>query len=312
MDGINVTDILNAIMEPSAIVDFQGNILASNKSFAETIAVEKDFLQSLDFYLSGDVEQWLMTACSTKSHIPQNIVIRTRDGSKKKLHAALSLINNSSKLKGRRLLLRLFKTEVNLYKVLETNKKIYKLQENYRRERNESKKFARESMTDILTGLPNRRSLETKIKQVVTKVLPDTNISSFSMIDVDDFKMFNDTYGHITGDLVLSEVGKLLSKTFRANDLVCRYGGDEFFVFLAADSKDIISKRLNMIHNKLRESRPIPGNTNVSLRLSIGTYYIENKHINLNDIKDYIEKADKALYESKNTGKNKLMEYIGD
>lgn len=144
---------------------------------------------------------------------------------------------------------------------------------------------------DTLTGAYNRRILN--------------YINNFSVVvlcDVDDFKCINDTYGHDVGDNVLKVVTKILMNNTRENDIVCRYGGDEFLVIFNKCSKDLVKKRMNIISKIINDCfRNL--NINVSFSAGISSYEVGKT------LDEIIKEADIALYESKNNGKNGISVY---
>lgn len=144
---------------------------------------------------------------------------------------------------------------------------------------------------DTLTGAYNRRILN--------------YINNFSVVvlcDVDDFKCINDTYGHDVGDNVLKVVTKILMNNTRENDIVCRYGGDEFLVIFNKCSKDLVKKRMNIISKIINDYfRNL--NINVSFSAGISSYEVGKT------LDEIIKEADIALYESKNNGKSGISIY---
>ena len=96
----------------------------------------------------------------------------------------------------------------------------------------EIQKFERHATTDALTGLANRHAMEDTFPDEIESCIEAGQAVTFIMIDVDEFKRFNDMFGHIAGDRALSSVAKILRAQFRPDDLLVRYGGDEFAVLL--------------------------------------------------------------------------------
>lgn len=120
------------------------------------------------------------------------------------------------------------------------------------------------------------------------------------LIDIDHFKKVNDTYGHIVGDEVLKEISQLFKKSIRDSDLVARYGGEEFAILLTnADIKmvNLIIDRIkdNILHNELLKKY------NVRVSGGVTSYKIEET------IKDFIHRADCALYEAKQKGRDRFI-----
>ncbi|MCP3700170.1 MAG: GGDEF domain-containing protein, partial [Aliivibrio sp.] len=158
------------------------------------------------------------------------------------------------------------------------------------------------SLTDGLTAVPNRRALELHLlnnKQ-------DLTIRSVMMIDIDYFKKYNDTYGHKKGDEALTAVAKALKESCRENDFLARFGGEEFIIVMKDTNKAESIKMAEKIQASITSLSILHKNSDASsfITLSIGiTTYSVNKEDDANNEKAII-KADKALYYSKNNGRN--------
>ena len=148
-----------------------------------------------------------------------------------------------------------------------------------------------EAAHDKLTGLYNRREFD--LRQA------SGDYGTLVLIDIDDFKKFNDTYGHETGDLVLKRVADVLRMYFRKDDIICRYGGDEYAVLMRgvnSSRRNLLEERCIEIRNALNHEKDgIPPVT-----LSIGIA-LEDRLTETNDI---FRDADTALYEVKQHGRN--------
>jgi diguanylate cyclase (GGDEF)-like protein len=163
------------------------------------------------------------------------------------------------------------------------------------------------SLKDAMTGLYNRRFLEEFIDKVMSQAHRDKDTYSVLMLDVDHFKMVNDTYGHDVGDQVIAQIGKVLRENIREADLAIRYGGEEFVVMLHnANEKgtlDVASK----IHQAFGDLHFDVGHGETMQKtLSIG---ISKFPQDGNTIWKCIKYADTALYVAKTTGRNKIVEY---
>lgn len=147
---------------------------------------------------------------------------------------------------------------------------------------------------DSLTGVGNRASFD-KLKK---RIAVTRRSLAIAMIDVDDFKGFNDTYGHDVGDMVLTRVAKTLQKHMRPSDVVIRLGGDEFVVVFMDFQyiyKDIILQKFEEINKELGNKEDgTPG-----ISISIGVALDKNGYSEL-----LLKHADEALYQSKQGGKN--------
>lgn len=160
--------------------------------------------------------------------------------------------------------------------------------------------------TDGLTGLYNRKYLEEEVNKIASQAnRVDINYGVL-MLDIDHFKMVNDTYGHDTGDKAIKIVAQTLIENIRDSDVAIRYGGEEFIILLY--NCDIGS--IEMIAQKIRkafEQKDIPvGNTTINKTISIGASIFPKDDESLLCC---IKNADLALYEAKNTGRNKVVLY---
>ncbi len=158
--------------------------------------------------------------------------------------------------------------------------------------------FIKKAYTDILTGLNNRAKFNTDIEAIVSK----EELYKYSLIlyDIDFFKKVNDTYGHDIGDIVLQEFSNVTKASLRSDDLVYRWGGEEFIAIIKSTLEDDLYK----IGEKMRvavETYSFTGVKNLTSSFGIA---ISNKN---DDIDTLIKKADEALYKAKNTGRNKIV-----
>ncbi len=162
--------------------------------------------------------------------------------------------------------------------------------------------FEQLSVTDSLTGLLNRRYLEERLSEEIKRSNRYGYPMSFMMIDVDDFKSFNDTFGHTEGDKALRIVGRCLRETLRSADVAARYGGEEFSILLPQTT----SAEAATIAERLRENIESTDFPNRQITVSVG---IANCCLELNSAQTLIVAADNALYEAKRRGKNNVQIY---
>jgi diguanylate cyclase (GGDEF)-like protein len=123
------------------------------------------------------------------------------------------------------------------------------------------------------------------------------------MIDIDNFKALNDTFGHLEGDKVLIEIAKIMKKETRESDIVARYGGEEFVIILSGTDKEGAKVVAERIRNAVENHKFIIKGRKITVTISIGvsTYPLDA------DMKmEIIRCADKALYQAKGEGKNKV------
>jgi diguanylate cyclase (GGDEF)-like protein len=162
---------------------------------------------------------------------------------------------------------------------------------------------------DHLTSLLERASFLEKLKFNLPKTLQDDQLTAIIFVDLDDFKTINDQYGHSIGDDVISVIGRRISASIRAQDLACRWGGDEFVLALQAiTSKGLASQLANRLLTAI--SQPLQlGSQGLStsiLNASIGVAIMDD--VNLSSM-ELVDRADKAMYLAKKAGKNCIEFY---
>ncbi len=166
----------------------------------------------------------------------------------------------------------------------------------------ELRKFERHATTDALTGLGNRHSMEESFPREISRCEQDDRPVALIMIDVDNFKDFNDKFGHIAGDRALSAVASVLKNQFRPHDVMIRYGGDEFTVLLPG----VNAEQALEIADRVRLS--VSGDTGdgsdsliqIPVRISMGIAELEKS----GTLDKLIRAADAALYRAKRSGRD--------
>jgi diguanylate cyclase len=155
---------------------------------------------------------------------------------------------------------------------------------------------------DPLTGLPNRLSLNQYLEKPLDQ---DYKGLGVMMIDIDHFKKINDTYGHLVGDEVLIKVAQLLKQSIRGEDLVVRYGGEEFLIIMEMERarffREKAAKILELIQNTPIETKTQTFNISVS----IGAFY-NCCHVDVG-LEESIRNADDLLYKAKEQGRNRVV-----
>jgi diguanylate cyclase len=163
------------------------------------------------------------------------------------------------------------------------------------------------SMTDGLTGVYNRMALDNHLKKLVDRSIVSDAPFALLMIDVDNFKKTNDTYGHQIGDGVLVALVDTCRELIRKEDFLARYGGEEFTLILPNASLKNALKKGNEICRAIELSRYSLGEKHkgeeLSFTVSIGVSTIQKG----DTVKTISERADKALYMAKHTGKNRVI-----
>jgi len=161
-----------------------------------------------------------------------------------------------------------------------------------------------QSIRDPLTGLFNRRFMQESLDCELQRAARRQRPLSILFLDLDHFKRFNDNFGHEAGDLVLSSVADCFRRNFRGDDIICRFGGEEFAIILPEASTNDAAKRadafrLQVSSLKLRlHDRPLDDVT-----ISIGVATFPDHGANVETL---LQHADRGLYESKASGRNRV------
>lgn len=162
-----------------------------------------------------------------------------------------------------------------------------------------------QSIMDDLTGLYNHRHIMTEIDKEIERARRYSHQLSGMMLDLDDFKRFNDSFGHLVGDAILRESAKVFESSVRKIDILGRYGGDEFLIILpesGIENARIVAERIrkNMgIHDFRVKQKP------VKVTVSIGLFSFGD--LSELEATGFIEKVDKALLKAKAQGKNRVI-----
>jgi diguanylate cyclase len=163
-----------------------------------------------------------------------------------------------------------------------------------------------ESLTDPLTGLGNRKYFDRSLEAAVANAIETGEPLSLMMFDIDHFKSFNDSYGHLTGDQVLRLVGMSLKQSIKGQDITARYGGEEFAVVLpntalrqALTVADHVRRAVMSKELKKKSTGEILGRVTIS----VGVSMLKEG----DDIDSLIERADACLYAAKRGGRNRVV-----
>jgi len=163
------------------------------------------------------------------------------------------------------------------------------------------------SQTDPLTGLYNRRGLDERMQVEILRAKRYQHPLSVVMIDIDHLKNYNDTHGHLEGDVILKQVAELLRIHVRETDVVARYGGEEFLILLTETTKAAALEVAEKIHAAV-SVRPFPHagtQPEGKLTISLG---VATSSADLSEARELIDKADHALYGAKQAGRNRVRE----
>jgi two-component system cell cycle response regulator len=161
------------------------------------------------------------------------------------------------------------------------------------------------AVTDGLTGLHNRRYLDTHLQTLVERARNRGRELSLLITDIDKFKSINDTYGHATGDDVLREFANRLRQNVRGMDLACRYGGEEFVIVMPDTSAQMAAEVAERLRESVEEAGFASADQMLSVTTSVGVATLNrNSDDNMSDL---LKQADTALYEAKAGGRNKVV-----
>ena len=167
--------------------------------------------------------------------------------------------------------------------------------------------LAKQATIDELTGLFNYRYLDYILNLEIKRALRFSHPLSITIIDFDNFKILNDTYGHLVGDMGLKNVANTMRSNLRASDILCRYGGDEFVVISPETTLEQAygsAERLRVIIEK--DNQLIINEKRLNITVSIGLATMMHEYDNAHRL---LKRADQALYQVKQTGRNRVSSY---
>jgi len=161
-----------------------------------------------------------------------------------------------------------------------------------------------QSIRDPLTGLFNRRFMEESLLREVRRAARNKEGVALLMLDLDHFKLFNDTFGHQAGDVLLRGFGDFLNQETRGQDVACRYGGEEFLLVLSGASVDAACKRAELLregikHLTVRHAGQVLGRITVSIGVSAFPDHGAS-------VEELVHAADQALYRAKTEGRDRV------
>lgn len=171
--------------------------------------------------------------------------------------------------------------------------------------RHDLEQVRRESLTDSLTGLSNRKSFDSEIRRILEESKKNGAAFSLLILDIDHFKSFNDNYGHQVGDQVLRLVAKCLTDGVKGKDLAARYGGEEFVIILPDTELAGAVAAGNNLRKIVANKDVINRNTGGKMgriTMSVGVAEFSGSE----SVEDLIERADSALYTAKHNGRNQV------
>ncbi len=164
----------------------------------------------------------------------------------------------------------------------------------------------KEAMTDSLTGLSNRKAFDEYLEAAINDAKEASGRLTLVMMDIDHFKKFNDTYGHLIGDQVLRLVARSLRDGIKGRDLAARYGGEEFAIILpdsGVDAGVIVGNALRSVVERKEVINRTTGETLGQITLSVGVAEYNGSE----EAESLVRRADEALYKAKEAGRNQVV-----
>lgn len=163
------------------------------------------------------------------------------------------------------------------------------------------------AITDSKTKLYNNEYIRNRLDLELARVKRYGHQIAVIITDVDHFKKFNDSYGHLTGDKVLMRIAEVFLETIRKGDIAGRFGGEEFVLVLAQCNKEDACMVADRIRRKVERLALREGDTELKVTISLGVRHVN--HDTMGEAVDIIAQADKALYKAKQTGRNRSYLY---
>ena len=269
-----------------ALIDSNGFLKVNNPSFAKILGV--DLMQRIVSYKGSLVDILTPDSDSFQNAIELALNKRTP--------VSIDIeLNEQTEIRWVHCLISQMKNDAN-EPLLEIN--MHDISER----RNREQQFKIRSELDPLTGLLNRRAGKENIQSLMDGAAKASEQYALLMIDLDNFKPVNDTYGHDAGDKVLMSIANMIKETIRSDDLIIRWGGDEFVVFIkqndqSLDASRVAEKLLDLIQSSIK----IKNGESINIGASIGiAVYPEHGF----DVDILVQRADKAMYQVKAKAKN--------
>ena len=163
-----------------------------------------------------------------------------------------------------------------------------------------------QAIRDPLTGVFNRRYLKETLDREIARVHRVSQPVGIMIMDIDNSKLINDTYGHRAGDLILQALGELLKNNIRLEDIACRYGGEEFVVVMPGASLQTANERAEIIRSRFEVLRVAYESWNIHATVSLG---VAAYPLHGSNSEEVLIRADRALFRAKQEGRNRVVVY---
>ncbi|HNQ17994.1 MAG TPA: diguanylate cyclase [Smithellaceae bacterium] len=291
--------VLENMLEGVIVLDIEDRIIDANKSGEKILGATINEMLGKEFY--SVLPAWQNEQPKTAAKIGTSFVF---EGSQKRFFelSATTLYNNKSQPYGKLVILRditdIKNIQIALKKTNETlSQKLAEIEAL-------QVKLKEEAIRDPLTGLYNRRFLQETLKRELAHTVRGNLPLSIAMLDLDHFKIINDTYGHSVGDIFLVSLANLLLHKTRSSDVCCRYGGEEFVIVMPAATLGEATTRIDQLRLEFSKIKIETGDEKTSITLSGG---VAGYPVHGNSNQALLDAADRALYEAKNTGRNRVV-----
>jgi diguanylate cyclase (GGDEF)-like protein len=169
------------------------------------------------------------------------------------------------------------------------------------------KRLTYDNLRDGMTQLFNQNYMQTITEQRLAEADRSGQPLSIIFLDIDNFKFYNSRYGHLTANIVIQGLAKLLLKSIRSFDIACRWGGEEFVIVMPNMTLEVLRKRVEQLRvdveqMQLKDGDQILERITASFGIAVSEPGIT--------VKDFLNRANQAMLEAKRTGKNRVMEYV--
>lgn len=307
-----VKTALDALAEGVLLLDTQGRIMMANSAFAKSVSKSSESLtgtkaSSFNWQFANTYEDeypWDTSMRVGEAQTGKQLMLACRSGITRTF-----MVNSAPVKDGEGINRGVMATFDDVTRIEEKNDQLEDMLGMLKKSRDEIRRQNRElqvlATRDPLTDCLNRRSFYEKYEAVFSAAKRNGHLLSCIMADIDMFKSVNDRFGHAKGDEVIKAVAECLLSSLRSTDTVCRYGGEEFCIILPGMDLD---QALNTAERarKIIESQDLPGisgASSIGITASFGVTSIQQDADNL---AQFIDRADQALYISKNSGRNRV------
>lgn len=165
-----------------------------------------------------------------------------------------------------------------------------------------------EALTDELTQIGNRKAFNNAIEELTLEAQEAPENLCLILCDIDHFKQFNDTYGHLVGDSVLRYFANTMQKDKKETETICRYGGEEFAILLINSNLDEAIERSHNIRKAIQSAHLKRKNSSEALKTITASFGVASYQGSIETTQDFIDRADQALYQAKNSGRNCVID----